>query len=245
MGSEACENLIENIVDLSTSSFGKMNEVSVVESQKDVEPPALPAVSEDTRSLGSITSDSDRENVDSPIACSSPPSTKNKITTRPCFDLDTDQNWESSVIDGYDDPVTPKSHLFNAFRPCPEDLVLAPRCRKFVNRSENLCVRKLSFDSSNDVSEEKCEEANAFFISDEEIINVVYENLLETIVSMQVEDVLARSSSFEWDSNDCKTPPSTLRVNEIADTCPKAPMRPPANSRKIGLALRRRLQFSP
>ncbi|XP_062073037.1 unknown protein 1 [Humulus lupulus] len=248
MGSGACTNLIENSVDLSTSSFEKLNEVSVVESQKDVvEAPALLAVSEETRSLGPITPDSDRENVDFPIALSSPPSSaKNKITDLPCFDFETDRNEESSFrSDGYDSPHTPRKDVFNPFEPCPEDMVLAPRCRKFVNRSKNLCGRKLSFDSSNDVSEEKCQEANAFFISDEEIIKAVYENLWETIVSMHVEDVLTRSSSIEWDSNHYKTPPSAPRVNEIADTCPGAPMRPTGNSRIIDSALCRRLQFSP
>lgn len=236
MGSGACE-------DLSRSRFEKFDsvKVSVVETHKDVvEAP------DDTNSLGPITPDSDRENGDFPVDRNSPPMSAKKMTSVACLDLETDRNGENPLCcEDSSSPQTPKDGVFDPFAPGPDDLVLAPQCRKFVNKSRNLVARRLSFESSIEVLEEESHGKDAFFISDEEIIEAVYENLLETIVSHQREVLVAGTSSLEWDSKDCRTPPLAPRLHEIADTCPGAPMRPAGKSRKIDLALCRRLQFSP
>ena len=241
MGSGACERL---------------DAVSGLESYKDkddavvvVEAPVMLVVANEANSLGPITPDSNRENGDFPINRNSPPISAKKITCASvaCFDLETEGNVEKPLCRGdTGSPQTPKDGVFDPFAPGPDDLVLAPQCRNNVNKSRRSDVaRRLSFDSSIDVLEEESHGNVAIFISDEEIIEAVYENLLETIVSRQTEVVLGRTSSLEWDSNDCRTPPSAPCLNTIADTCPGAPTRPAGKSRKIDLALCRRLQFSP
>ncbi|PON52326.1 hypothetical protein TorRG33x02_308540 [Trema orientale] len=261
MGSGACTNQMDNCVDLSTSSLEKLDGVSVVESRKK-EGQAMLVVASETNSLGPITPDSERENGDFPVDLNSPPTSVKKMTSVSVarFESETDRNGENpvccdgngspqtpkdGVCDGNGSPQTPKDGVFDPFAPGPEDLVLAPQCRKFVSKSRSVVARRLSFESSIDVLEEKSHRNDSCFVSDEVIIETVYENLLETILSMQTEVVLAGTSSVEWDSNDCRTPPTAPHLNEIADTCPGAPMRTAGKSRKIDLALCKKLEFSP
>ncbi|KAL5738912.1 hypothetical protein ACOSP7_027859 [Xanthoceras sorbifolium] len=79
-------------------------------------------------------------------------------------------------------------------------------------------------------------------ISDEEVFESVYNNLLEAIVAKQTEGLLAEIANIECDSDCCQTPPAP-RLNGIAETCPGAPMKSSAVSRKIDLGLCRKLEF--
>ncbi|PON47746.1 hypothetical protein PanWU01x14_242130 [Parasponia andersonii] len=248
MGSGACTNQMDNCVDLSTSSLEKLDGLGVVEPRKKEEGQAMLVVASETNSLGPITPDSDRENGDFPVDLNSPPTSVKKMTSVSVarFESETDRNGENPLCcDGNGSPQTPKDGVFDPFAPGPDDLVLAPQCRKFVSKSRSVVARRLSFESSIDVLEEKSRGNDSCFISDEVIIETMYENLLGTILSTQTEVVLAGTSSVEWDSNDCRTPPTAPRLNEIADTCPGAPMRAAGKSRKIDLALCKRLEFSP
>ncbi|CAE6017649.1 unnamed protein product [Arabidopsis arenosa] len=73
-------------------------------------------------------------------------------------------------------------------------------------------------------------------VSDEEIIESIYQNLLRFIVSA--------SSTEIWCFDGCKTPPPSSRnldSNMVNDTCPGAPMKLTKIARNIDSGLRRKL----
>lgn len=246
MGSGGCTNQVNSCEDLGTNSFKKLDSISVVETHEEVAEVAEISEAHKTNSLGPITPDSDRENGDFPITLNSPPSSVKKRESGDCFDSETERMVENpSCFDDHASPRTPKDGVFDPFAPGPDDLALAPQCRKYVSKSRSVVARRLSFDFSVKVLDDKDCRNDALSISDEEIVEAMYESLLDTIVSCQTEIVLAEISSLEWDSNNCRTPPSAPHLSGVAETCPGAPLRPAGKSRKIDLALCRRLQFSP
>lgn len=230
--------------DLCSSSFEKLDSVSVVEVHKEVaEAPGI-SVADKTTTLGPITPDSDRENGDFPVNLNSPPSSVKKRENADCLDSEAERIGKNPLCFGdHGSPCTPTDGVFDPFAPGPEDLALAPQCRKYVSKMRSVAARRLSFDCSVEVLEDKDCGDDALSVSDEEIVEAVYESLLETILSSQTEVALAEISSLEWDSNKCMTPPSVPRLSGVAETCPGAPIRPAGKSRKIDLALCRRLQF--
>ncbi|XP_038702205.1 uncharacterized protein LOC119998830 isoform X2 [Tripterygium wilfordii] len=81
------------------------------------------------------------------------------------------------------------------------------------------------------------------FMSEEEMFDALYENLLEVIVTKQAEDALSEISNIVCDFDACQTPPSAPRLTGIADTCPGAPIKPTGKSRNFDLGLCRKLEF--
>lgn len=246
MGSGSRTDQLSNCQDVSTNSFEKVDAPpSIVETHKGVVEAPAAIEADDTNSLGPITPDSDRENGDFPIDFKSTPTSVKKLACVDCFDSDTNRNEDNPY--GCADPGsphTPKDGVFDPFAPGPDDLALAPHCRKYLKESRNLVVRRLDFDSSVNVVEEKASAVDASVgVSDREIFEAMYENLLD-IVLKHTESV-AKISNPDWDSDDCKTPPLASRLNGVAETCPGAPIRPTGKSRNIDLALCRKLQFSP
>ncbi|ESQ51311.1 hypothetical protein EUTSA_v10017369mg [Eutrema salsugineum] len=74
-------------------------------------------------------------------------------------------------------------------------------------------------------------------VSDEEIIESIYQNLLRIIVSLQIQ-----GNGEIWCFDGCKTPPSRLNdAKMVPDTCPGAPMKLTKISRNIDSGLRRKL----
>ncbi|XP_057458998.1 uncharacterized protein LOC130749644 [Lotus japonicus] len=152
-------------------------------------------------------------------------------------------------------PRTPKDGVFDPFAPGPDSMQNAPQCKKYAEEFRNSVARRLSFipcfvdDDGGDVLHQKRTSLlpDAGPLSDEEMVESVYWNLLRVIVSMQrTEGVLAQVSSVEGrDSDDggCKTPPSPFRFTGIADTCPGAPMKPAAMPRNIEVGLCKKLEF--
>ncbi|KAJ4891182.1 Uncharacterized protein Rs2_30930 [Raphanus sativus] len=75
-------------------------------------------------------------------------------------------------------------------------------------------------------------------LSDEEIIESVYQSLLLIILSLQLQEVSAEVWCFDC----CKTPPPSRVAETVpADTCPGAPMKLAKYSRTIDSGLRRKL----
>ncbi|CAH8386088.1 unnamed protein product [Eruca vesicaria subsp. sativa] len=92
------------------------------------------------------------------------------------------------------------------------------------------------FGSDPSLSEEELITTLSPLLSDEEIIESIYQSLLLIILSLQ----LQQGSGEIWCFDGCKTPPS--RVAETApDTCPGAPMKLAKISRTIDSGLRRKL----
>ncbi|VVB01740.1 unnamed protein product [Arabis nemorensis] len=75
-------------------------------------------------------------------------------------------------------------------------------------------------------------------VSDEEIVESMYQNLLRIVISLQLQGNNSEICCFDR----CKTPPSRLSdTGTVPDTCPGAPMKLTKVSRNIDSGLRRKL----
>jgi hypothetical protein len=135
-------------------------------------------------------------------------------------------------------PQTPKDVVFDPFAPPTKD---AHHTRKYLDEFRTSVVRRLCFRSS---------AHNADSLSDQHIFESIYINLLQFILfkQMEEEELLPPMSNLQhYDSDDdqCKSPPSMLRLTGIAHTCPPAPHKlKPANQPKIiHMELCKKLEF--
>ncbi|QCE04690.1 cyclin-dependent protein kinase inhibitor SMR11-like [Vigna unguiculata] len=141
---------------------------------------------------------------------------------------DENDNGNGSI----DSPRTPEEGVFDPFAPGPDDMARAPNSNKYLDDYRNSVARRLNFQPSFDVSQ-----VDSDTLSDEDMVESVYENLLQVIFSKQAEEVLAQLSYY------CETPPSATRITVIADTCPGAPKKPAAPPRNIDPRLCKKLEF--
>ncbi|CAH1454621.1 unnamed protein product [Lactuca virosa] len=226
--------VVENI------SCNKLDKNSSV----DIIPPSSPSSMLDNNggfAPSPITPDSNKESADlmsaftSPLTIvSSPPATYHSGG-------DSDMNEED------DSPCTPKEGVFDPFAPGPDKLMNAPLSMKHVEESQSYVARRLNFNSQmtkKDCENEKRESVSESSFEDKQLLEAVYDSLLEAIISKQSEDILAEMTAAAYSSCDgLETPPSAPRVTGIADTCPGAPMKAVKKSRNIDLSLCRRLDF--
>ncbi|XP_027336688.1 cyclin-dependent protein kinase inhibitor SMR11-like [Abrus precatorius] len=131
-------------------------------------------------------------------------------------------------------PRTPKDGVFDPFAPGPDNMARAPHSNKYLDEYRTTVARRLNFHSSFDADVES--------LSDEDMVESVYENLLQVIVSKQAEAAWLLSQMSNH-SDDCKTPPCPLRFTGISDTCPGAPMKPAGKPRNIQVGLCKKLEF--
>ncbi|XVE84281.1 hypothetical protein DITRI_Ditri17bG0000300 [Diplodiscus trichospermus] len=193
--------------------------------------------------LGPITPDANREIGEYPYICDSPPTAVKKPQKIPHFGPDATVKQDSLASTGRNSSKTPKDGVFNPFAPGPEDMVFAPICRKYIDEMRTSVARCLNFGNTVRNVDSGTLRTSADSLSDEEMFETVYENLLEAIVSNQAEGLLTEFSDIEWDSDGCKTPPSGPCLNGVAKTCPGAPIKPIGRSRNIDLGLCRKLEF--
>ncbi|GAV86829.1 hypothetical protein CFOL_v3_30255 [Cephalotus follicularis] len=216
-------------------SLDKLDEVGVLEANKQVVESAITAE-------GPITPDNNRE--DFSIDCSSPLTALKRPSKLLCFDSSKDINEEPCVCIGDRSPQTPKDGVFDPFAPCPNDSGLAPLCKKYIDEERSNVARRLNFDSSAKALEEYDIGVDGVeTISDEEMFESVYENLLDAIVTKQFEVFMSQIPDIDWDPNVCKTPPSAPCLNGFDENCPDAPMKASWKSRKIDMGLCRKLEF--
>ena len=156
-----------------------------------------------------------------------------KQLIRACIDCDSDRALVDNNNNDIGIPRTPKDGVFDPFAPGPDNMARAPNSNKYLDEYRTTVARRLDFHPSFDV----VAEADSDTLSDEKMVESVYENLLQVIVSKQAEGALAQMS------DDCETPPSVLRFTGIADTCPGAPMKPAAKPRNIDFGLCKKLEF--
>ncbi|KAK7386094.1 hypothetical protein VNO78_26038 [Psophocarpus tetragonolobus] len=138
-----------------------------------------------------------------------------KQLKRACIDCDSESDPNGS-------PRTPKDGVFDPFAPGPDNMARAPSSNKYLDEYRTV-ARRLDFHPH----------ADADTLSDEDMVESVYENLLQVIVSKQAEEM----------SDDCQTPSSMPRLTGTADTCPAAPIKPAGKPRNIELALCKKLEF--
>ncbi|KAK4742529.1 hypothetical protein SAY87_000530 [Trapa incisa] len=75
-------------------------------------------------------------------------------------------------------PHTPKEDVFNPFAPAANDLLLAPQCKKRCAEWKTSVSRRLSFGCTTENPGKRSREENHTHISDEELVDALYENLL-------------------------------------------------------------------
>ncbi|RDX69157.1 hypothetical protein CR513_51769, partial [Mucuna pruriens] len=183
-----------------------------------MEDTVIPSLKSATDCVVPITPDTVTENGDfqsqSPLTLS----VVRKQLKLACIDCDSERacldNHDNAVANG--SPRTPKDGVFDPFAPGPDNIARAPNSNKYLDECRTTVARRLNFHPSFDAAQE--EET----LSDEDMVESVYENLLQVIVSKQAEGFLAQML------NHCESPPSALRFTGIADTCPGAPMKPGA-----------------
>ncbi|KAF8364683.1 hypothetical protein HHK36_033363 [Tetracentron sinense] len=181
--------------------------------------------------LGPITPVPDRENGEVLIDMASPLSWISSPASVVCFD---------SQGNGADfSPRTSKKDVFDPFAPGPDELMLAPRRKKYLEGFQNNTARRLTFDSTIECLGD-CEHGDGVkALSQEEMfLETVYETFLEAIVAKQAEGILAEPLLP-------KTPTSFPLSNCIAESCPGAPMKlkPARKLRNIDQGLCRKLEF--
>ncbi|TXG57476.1 hypothetical protein EZV62_015305 [Acer yangbiense] len=225
MGSGACEDQSSKCKDSSPKFAETLDRVG------DKEPVELSTVADGNgmASLEPITPVPNREAADSQFDCKSPLSVPNRPAKHSCFDCKTSGKDDPVASIGDSSPKTPRDVVFDPFAPAPDHLAMAPLNKKYINQVRSSVARRLNFESSLLFEEHNktCSDG-VESISDEEIFESVYNNLLEAIVSKQTECFLEEIPNIEWDSDFCKTPPVT-RLNGIAETCPGAPKKSSAD----------------
>ncbi|KAB1224687.1 hypothetical protein CJ030_MR2G024687 [Morella rubra] len=189
-----------------------------------------------TVSLGPITPESAKEIGDVSIDSKSPVTLLDKVAS---FESNSDSDKVPFGCFNDTSPRTPEDGVFDPFAPGPDDIALAPLGNKCHHEFKGIIPRRLNFDFSS--VEAVAVEAGAQSLSDEEMFEAVYENLLEAIVSKQAEVLHSGISGVDSDSDGCKTPPLAPLLNGVADTCPGAPVKSSGKSRDIDLGLCRKL----
>uniref|UniRef100_A0A2P2NFF5 Uncharacterized protein MANES_08G167300 n=1 Tax=Rhizophora mucronata TaxID=61149 RepID=A0A2P2NFF5_RHIMU len=188
-------------------------------------------------SLGPCTPDTNKENGDFPLDLNSPVTVPKKVLSS------TSKSDRNEDLDNGTSPQTPKDGVFDPFASGPNRMILAPHCKKYFDEARASVARRLNFTSAFKALRNKTCYADPECLTDEEMFESVYENLLEAIVSDLTESALAKIPDIEWDSDGCRTPPSAPQLNGLAETCPGAPLRPTGRSRIIDLGLCRKLEF--
>ena len=199
--------------------------------------------------LSPITPDPRRENGDSVSMNNSPLSSESPKS--PNVDGFSPTESDGTVGSGHDySPRTPKDGVFDPFAPGPEEMLLAPMCKKLVKKPQKIVARRLDFhhddyDGGGDDSPKSEEDGTELeTLYEKTVLDAVYGTLLEAIVLKQTEDFLAENSpsvSESLSATPTSPPPSLTR---IAETCPRAPMKAiPGKSRNIDPGLCRKLEF--
>lgn len=219
-----CTDTLKEEEALSVKPSEKSDAVSVVEVVND-------AMSGNGVAFGPITPDADRESGDFPLDLKSP---LLLISSPKAFEY---------VDPG--SPHTPKEGVFDPFAPGPEELAMAPLCKKRLCKPWASLARCIDFSSATESVEDKSFASDADTLSDEEtVLESVYGSLLEAIVLNQTEEFFSGVSSPKSDSDGFKTPESVPHLTGVAETCPGAPLKPTMKLRIIDKGLCRKLDFN-
>lgn len=240
-----------DLLDKPKDSWEKKDEsIGTIEVNDDVSPQTmvLPVAPE---CLVPITPDTIRENGDFPIDIHSPLTVVRNQLKLVCINCEGNGNDNGSNIAFVDNddgsPRTPKDAVFDPFAPGPDSMGRArpPHYKKYLDELSMSVARQLNFEPSFDAVQHQNSLLDAESLSDQDMLESVYESLLEVIVSKQTEGFFAQMSNVEYDSEDCKTPRSPLRLTGRADTCPGAPLKlnPVGKPRNTLMGLCKKLEF--
>ncbi|KAL1201380.1 Cyclin-dependent protein kinase inhibitor SMR11 [Cardamine amara subsp. amara] len=157
--------------------------------------------------------------------------------------MDQEDSFEVKTTASIEPPKTPNPNVPDSIPSIDSDSSLSEE--ETITKSDNrgsislspLCTQYNDNDSISD----------CVLVSDEEIMESIYQNLLRIVFSLQIQHVAAASASAEiwcFDDDGCKTPPPSSRSLDsdmVPDTCPGAPMKLTKITRKIDSGLRRKL----
>ncbi|KAM7260104.1 hypothetical protein ACFE04_015845 [Oxalis oulophora] len=134
-------------------------------------------------------------------------------------------------------PQTPKDSVFDPFAAGLDDKAWAPMCNKYAEEIRCHVNRCLNFGSSVKPLKYDSDDIN---YSEDEMVEFLYADLLEVIVTKQAEFFLAELKSAVT----FQTPASAPRTIGTAETCPGAPMKSSGRSRKVDVVgLCKKLEF--
>lgn len=202
-------------------------------------------------SLGPKTPNLNQENIDlpcgtktSPVFISSPlssvigfnsPTNGSPKTPKGVFPAEVDTSDNSS-------PKTPKG-VFDPFAPGPDNLELAPICKKVLKMPWKFTPRQLKFDDFDECLENRNQilDCDIETMSEEMILESVYTSLLEAVVQKEIEVFLAKNPP-PFTTITVKTPPDG-RLTGIADECPAAPIKTLTSKSSNIDIIRRKLEF--
>lgn len=159
----------------------------------------------------------------------------------------SDLNDGPSSIENEESLCTPQKGTFDPFAPGPDKFMLAPHCRKYAHESQTGVVRRLNFDPTivSDIEIDDGEAHVGTTSNDEILLETVYGSLLEAIISTQAAERNSAKVESVHDSvpDGFKTPISAHRLSGVAETCPRAPVKPTNKFRNIEKGLCRKLEF--
>lgn len=214
----------------------------VIDAKKQVLEQIAAIGEEDRDNLGPNTPDTDREDGDTFVSLKYPLSLPEMMLEVDVLDSSRENDDQALArVDQTSSPHTPKHSVFDPFAPGPEDLLLAPRCDKRLDEWKSSVARRLKFGGFASSLEDRIDMNCLSTPSDEEIVDSVYNIILEVVIANRMEEV--SSSISDWDFSKCKTPHSPPLLNGIAETCPGAPMKSSMVSRNTSLGTCRKLLF--
>lgn len=218
--------------DSSNKMVGNFGDVCNVEVIKDVVEPPTP--------------DTDREIGDFPYdCCQSPIPAVEKLMKIPRLEgTNGGINNGLLVSNHIGSPKTPEDGVFDPFAPGPDAMALAPLCKKYSDEMRGIVARRLNFDyrvKKIDYGIGSAHALDAESVSDEEMLESMYKDILEMVLASLAESISAEIAEGKYDF--CKTPSLAPRLNGIADTCPGAPIKLSGKARNIDLGLCRKLKF--
>ncbi|KAL8135078.1 cyclin-dependent protein kinase inhibitor SMR11 [Apium graveolens] len=144
-------------------------------------------------------------------------------------------------------PCTPKDGFFDPFAPGVDDLMLAPRSSKYFSEPRSSAARSLNFGALLKVAiEGNCESDVETILEEEKLLEILYDDLLEVILSTQVASIQQGTSLDEVLGKHTvldgyKTP--ELLIRGAADSCPPAPLKFGRKLVNINKGLCRKLEF--
>lgn len=144
-------------------------------------------------------------------------------------------------------PCTPKEGFFDPFAPGLDDFMLAPRNSKYLPEPRSTAARSLNFGAPVKVAiDGNCESDAETILEEEKLLEILYDDLLEVIVSTEVasiqqgtslDEVLVKHTVLDG----FKTPERLL--GGAADSCPPAPLKFGRKFVNINRGLCRKLEF--
>ncbi|XP_027173399.1 uncharacterized protein LOC113773070 [Coffea eugenioides] len=147
---------------------------------------------------------------------------------------------------------TPKYSVFDPFAPGPNNtFLLAPHPTEYIQGSGDNVVRRrrrrLTFGDSTCGCVPHTNTVTAITEEEEEtLFQTVYESLLEAIISTQTKGIPSPGRSLSQTSvvvDGFGTPRSATSLSGVAETCPRAPVKPSREITRIHTGLCRKLEF--